>query len=180
MQETTDTLRGIVERLHGGDEAAFEELYRKLSGRVFSYLIPRVKDRSAALDLMQEIFLAIWAARTRFAYRNDASVYGFVFTIARRTLAGYYDHARRDAENAAIEQDDRYDMDVESLGDAHMIERAMHELSEDDRDVMTLRYWSGFSFGEIADLKGSKETAVRVRHHRALEKLKDILASYDA
>ena len=180
MQETTDTLRGIIERLHAGDEAAFEELYRKLSGRVFSYLIPRVKDRSAALDIMQEIFLAVWAARARFAYRNDASVYGFVFTIARRTLAGYYDSARRDKENAEIPQDDRYDMDINALGDAHMIERALGELSEDDRDVVILRYWSGFSFGEIADLKGAKETAMRVRHHRALEKLTTILKSYGA
>jgi RNA polymerase sigma factor (sigma-70 family) len=107
-------------------------------------------------------------------------VYGFVFTIARRTLAGYYDSARRDKEMAEIPQEDRYDMDIAALGDVHMIERAMAELSEDDRDVMTLRYWSGFSFAEIADLKGAKETAIRVRHHRALEKLNAILKTYGA
>ncbi len=180
MEETKETLRGIVEQLHEGSEAAFEELYRKLSGRVFSYLIPRVKDRSAALDVMQEIFLAIWSARGRFNYRNDASVYGFVFTIARRTLASYYEGAKREKETAEIPQEDRYDMDIAALGDVHMIERAMTELPNDDRDVMTLRYWSGFSFAEIADLKGSKETAVRVRHHRALEKLKTILTSYSS
>jgi DNA-directed RNA polymerase specialized sigma24 family protein len=59
MQGTTDTLRGIIEQLSEGSETAFEELYRKLSGRVFSYLIPRVKSREEALDVMQEIFLAI-------------------------------------------------------------------------------------------------------------------------
>jgi RNA polymerase sigma-70 factor (ECF subfamily) len=176
----SEAFRGIIERLRQGDEKAFEELYTRLSGRVFSYILPRVKSRDEALDVLQEVFIAIWSARLRFAYRNDASVYGFVFTIARRTLASYYGGKKRDAATLELPQEDRYDMDIDGLGDAHMIERAMADLSDDDRDVLTLRYWSGFSFDEIAQMQGKHETAMRVRHHRALARLKSILSTYGA
>lgn len=177
MQESA-RFKDVVERIGRGDEAAFQELYDAVSGRVFSYIVPRTASREEALDIMQEVFIGIWAARLRFTYRNDASVYGFVFTIARRVLAAHYGRAKRDAAIAEMPQDDRYDMDIESLGDVHMIERALTELSDDDRDVLTLRYWSGFSFDEIAQAQDKKETAVRVRHHRALGKLRTILSSY--
>ncbi|MBP9772132.1 MAG: RNA polymerase sigma factor [Candidatus Pacebacteria bacterium] len=175
---TAPVFSDVIPRIQNGDEAAFGEFYKSLSGRVFSYVVPRAGSREEALDLMQEVFLNIWSARLRFDYRNDASVYGFVFTIARRVLARHYGNRAKDKAIEAMTQDERYDMDIDSLGDVHTVERALVELSEDDRDIVTLRYWSGLSFAEIAGIQGKAETAVRVKHHRALEKLKTILKRY--
>ena len=178
MSQDKERFRDLITRVHDGDEAAFKLLYESLSGRVFSYIIPRVSNRDEALDLLQEVFLDLWSARLRFSYVNDASVWGFVFTITRRKLAEHYGKRKKDFDISELPQEDRYDMDVNSLGDIHSVERAMQELSEKDRDVLTLRYWSGLSFGEIAETNGKAETAVRVHHHRALAKLETILKKY--
>lgn len=171
-------LKTLVEEIHKGNEAAFHEFYNALSDRVFAYLIPRVHNRDEALDALQEIFLALWSARLRFLYVNDASVYGFVFTIARRTLAKHYESRRK---SKAIEErldDERYDMDIDMLGDVHTVERALPQLSEKDQHIVTLRYWNGLSFAEIAEIEQSSENAIRVRHHRALEKLRAIIETH--
>lgn len=179
MSQNTERFRTTIERLHTGDEYAFKELYENLSGRVFAYIVPRVRTREEALDVMQDVFLAIWSARMRFAYVNDASVYGFVFTIARRQLVAYYKKHKRTVDIEARAEEDRYDMDTEALGDIYTVERALPQLSENDRDIITLRYWSGLSFAEIAEMKNTNENATRVQHHRALEKLKTIIERHD-
>lgn len=189
MSQDTERFRSLVERLKSGDpryaegsgeasEVAFKELYESLSGRVFSYIIPRVGGREEALDVLQDVFLDLWSARLRFSYVNDASVWGFIFLIARRKLAEHYGKRRRDSEISELPQEDRYDMDIDALGDVHAIELGMKELSEKDRDVLTLRYWSGLSFAEIAEANGKTESTVRVHHHRALAKLETILRNH--
>jgi RNA polymerase sigma factor (sigma-70 family) len=66
-------------------------------------------------------------------------------------------------------------MDVEALGDVRELERALLALSDDDKGLLTLRYWSGMSFAEIGAMLRKEENAVRVAHHRALGKLKNAL-----
>lgn len=175
MSQDQGRFHSLIERIRTGDEIAFKELYESLSGRVFSYIIPRVSSRDEALDLLQDVFLDIWSARLRFSYVNDASVWGFVFTITRRKLAEHYGKRRKRSEISELPQEDRYDMDIDSLGDIHSVERAMQDLSEKDRDILTLRYWSGLSFAEIAEMKKKTETSVRVQHHRAIARLGSIL-----
>jgi RNA polymerase sigma factor (sigma-70 family) len=175
-----ERLRDICERFKSGNEDAFKELYDALAGRVFSYVVPRAASREDALDMLQEIFLALWSARLRFTYHNDALLYGFVFTIARRTLASHYERNRHDKAVSELPQDDRYDLDVDAIGDVRMIEEALAGLSDDDRDLITLRHWNGLSFQEIGKIKDKTETAVRVQHHRALGRLKESLPHHDS
>ncbi len=177
--ESTSRFKTIVERLRTGSDEAFRELYDALSPRVFSFLVPRAGSREDALDLLQEVFLGVWSSRLRFEYRGDASVWGFVFLIARRALIAHYKGRTKDALIEGITEDARYDMDLGAIGDAHTIERILPHLSDDDRDVITLRYWSGFSFGEIAEMLDKEESAIRVKHHRALKKLESLLHHHE-
>ncbi len=177
--ESTERFKTIVERLRTGSEDAFHELYNALSPRVFSYLMPRAGSRENALDVLQDVFLGLWSSRLRFEYRGDASVWGFVFLIARRALIAHYKGRAKDALIEGITEDARYDMDLGAIGDIHTIERVLPKLSDDDREVVTLRYWSGFSFGEIAEMLGKEESAIRVKHHRALKKLESLLPHHE-
>jgi DNA-directed RNA polymerase specialized sigma24 family protein len=47
-------------------------------------------------------------------------------------------------------------------------------LSADDKDLLAMRYWEGFSFAEIGAVLGVQEDAARVRHARALKRFKDL------
>lgn len=70
-------LVGLVARR---DQAAFAELYRRFSSMLLSFLSGLVSDRSAAEDLLQEVFLAVWKGAGRF--RRMASVKTWLFNIA--------------------------------------------------------------------------------------------------
>ena len=47
-------------------------------------------------------------------------------------------------------------------------------LSADDKDLLAMRYWEGFSFAEVGAVFGIAEEAARMRHARALKRFKDL------
>src|SRR5262245_54852041 len=53
----------LMQRVQGGDTAAFEELQRRYAGRVFGYFCRQLRDRAEAEDLTQEVFLRLFRAR---------------------------------------------------------------------------------------------------------------------
>lgn len=171
-------LEKLVTEAQAGSEQAFHELYALLVDRLFAYTVSRVRNRDEAMDIVQEIFIDIWKALPRFTYQTDGHVYGFVFLVAKRKLAKHYANRKITVPLEDVDLSDMYEFDTDSLSDAQTITKAMEHLSERDREVLTLRYWSGLSFQEIADMLEEKETTVKVRHHRALEKMSTIIRTF--
>ena len=66
------------------------------------------------------------------------------------------------------------DHDTVAVAEAARVVDSLKHLNDIDRQVIVLRYYSGLPFAEIADILGKKEDAVKVRHHRAIEKLQRI------
>lgn len=162
-----------------GDEHAFHLLYERLNDPLFKYILSRTKDRDDALDMLQEVFTDIWKSLGTFVYSSEGQFYGFVFVIVKRKLGKYYKtrHSVDELDENSLENS--YEIDVEHLDDVRTLMEAIKQLNGKYRTVIELRYWSGLTFGEIGKLIGDKETTVKVRHHRALKLLEEILQKYD-
>ena len=171
------TLQGLVEKSVGGDTGSFRALVAEVESKLFSYLRSRTSSREDALDALQDVLIDLWQSLRKFEYRSDAGFYRFVFTIAKRKLYRLY----RAPHLVSLDDiDDVADTTkVQDRGDTDALERAIHTLDSTARDIVTLKHWSGFSFGEIGALLSMKEEAVRVRHHRALAKMRTILKTHD-
>lgn len=169
------SLQGLVERSAASDAAAFRALMEALDRKLFRYLVSRTNSREEAVDTLQDTFVDMWHALPRFEYRSDESFYRFLYTIAKRRLSKVGKHRSQPLPEPDTLADESFSHEAPLKADVAL---ALRKLEETSRDIVVLRHWSGFSFGEIGAMLSMKEEAVRVRHHRALSKLRELLPLY--
>lgn len=169
-----DTLIRTIQR---GDTQAFRLLIERIEQPLFGFLVARVHDREVAKDAFQDVCVELYTSLLgRFVYHSEPQTFQFVFVIARRVLAKQYEkHARymqHKTSGTPVESDAgaQAHTTVARAGIEHAVER----LPESYRQLVELRYWSGLTLKEIAHITGSELSAVKVRHHRALQKLKEL------
>lgn len=158
----------LIEKAKAGDKIAFQGLFDMLSDRLFTYALAHTKNRDDALDLVQDTFIDLWNALKKFRYKNDESFYGFVFLILKRKLYRHYSKRVQSVEFDEKYITDNYTLEVE---DYRYLEKIMSTLPQKYQELLKLRYWSAFSFKEIAAVMNVKEGTAKVWHHRAINKL---------
>src|SRR5688572_31418665 len=143
-REPTDA--DLIERTSAGDRDAFEELYRRDTRPVLSLALRRLGDPGRAEDALQEAFAAIWRSAGSYD-RHRGQGGAWLYTIARNAII---DAARRRPE-APVEAHEEASTEA---GPADRAERAwlswrvhsaIEELPENERIVIELAYWRGFS-----------------------------------
>ena len=157
---------------------AFERLYAEHAQPLLGFLIYRTADRALAEDLLADTFERAIRARRRFD-RRKATEKTWLYSIAVNCLR---DHQRRaGAEQRALENvtagspsgaPDASD----AVADRDAVERAMHVLTDEERDAIALRYGAELTIPEIAKLAGLAETTARGRVYGAMQKLRDELS----
>ncbi len=167
IKQTTN-LKDIILRSKNGDEDAYREIFEHLHGRVFSYVLSRSSGRDDALDITQTVFVDLWKGLEKFVYATDEEFYGFVFLIAKRKLGKYYRAQRNNVEFDERYITDNYEVVVE---DYRHLMKLLDTLKPAYQELMCLRYWSGLSFAEIAEILSIREGTAKVWHHRSVKKL---------
>ncbi|NJM05760.1 sigma-70 family RNA polymerase sigma factor [Candidatus Gracilibacteria bacterium] len=176
-----DDLRDIVLRAQVGESAALSEIYRRYAGMMLRYLYARVTENELAQDLTQEVFIRVMKWIDRFEYRDEKAFRAWLYTIATNVLNNH--HRRRQLLSTPL---DTYDDDLaipSSPDDARQVcdrvalEQAMQQLTSDQQQVMTLRYFADLSNSEIAGVLRRSEGAIKAIQHRALQSLHRLLSS---
>lgn len=166
----------LIQRAAGGDRSAFELLYQRYARPVFGLALRRLGDRGRAEDAVQETFASIW--RSASSYRPDRGPGApWLYAVARNAIVDRA-RSRADLPSEIPETPD------EGAGPADQAEqswvswrvhRALEELPEREREVVTLAYWSGLSQSEVAEFLGLPLGTVKTRTRAALAHLADIL-----
>ena len=168
----------LYEAWKGGDKRAGEVLFERYFDAIYRFFESKAKGDVG--DLVQRTFLGSIEARDRF--RGASSFRTFLYAIARNELYGYYRGRRREAA---------VDFGVSSVADLapgpstfarHRSERgrllaALETLPVDLQLAIELRYWEGLSGPDLAVVLEIAEGTVRSRLRRALEALRDALAT---
>ena len=166
-------IKALVERCAKGEASGFAVLYEHLIDRIFSFVASRVNGRDDAIEVTQDSFIELHKALSKFTYKSDAEFYGFVFTIVRRQLAKYYFMDNKHKTSEINENTLRSNLpDIELT---QSVRSALETLDERTREIVVLHHWSRFTFAEIGSIINMTESAVRVRHHRALAALASVL-----
>lgn len=172
----------LLERAQQGDSAAFGILYEQYYTPVFRYVFFRVKDKDEAEDLAQTVFLKVF--RSVHRYQNvGKNPLAYFYTVARNTLIDYWRKERPvvldDPDDLIVKMDARAAehpvRQFADTGDLRAIREALHRLTQDQQDVITLRFLDDLSTKEIAELLGKTEEAVRQLQSRALRSLRRFL-----
>src|SRR5215212_6165332 len=168
----------IIARAKAGDAGAFGELYTKYAGLILRYLYARVRDQEGAQDLTQEVFVRVIKGIGGFEYRGEKSFLGWLYTIAGNVLIGQA--RRKRAISTPLDEnieliDPRGQEAVLSIFDRVALEQALAQLTEDQQQVLTLKFFVDMTNQEIATAIGRSEGAVKALQHRALQSLQQII-----
>jgi len=163
----------------GGDPRAFEVIYERHCTAVFSLAYRICGVRAAAEEAVQEAFLAIWRSGARYD-RSRGSVRTWLLAVVHNRAIDMLRcanvHGRRRAvdELAAdrLEAPERTDVEVARREEARMMRALLDELPEEQRRVIELAYFGGFTHEQIAAMLDAPLGTVKGRMRLALEKMR--------
>jgi RNA polymerase sigma-70 factor (ECF subfamily) len=176
--EDKEHLKELVARAQMGDEGAFAVLYEEYFTPLYRFLYFRVADQQEAEDLAQATFVKAWGALKRYRETANASFSSWLYAIARNTLIDHWKKKKDvsfgtdEAFNAIIDADQDPITQFRQNDTGRKVREAIQGLSEDQRDVVVMKFIQDMSNKEIAEALGKTEEAVRQLQFRALRMLR--------
>jgi RNA polymerase sigma-70 factor, ECF subfamily len=163
-----------------GDETA---LVRRFWERLRLFAFRRLADASAAEDVAQETLERVLEARRAGRVRDEEALAGFVFATARHVCLHHLRSMGREARalQRLTPADERHTTDdvlAALVSDERRaaVREALPRLSDDDRKLLQLLYFEALDPLDAAAQLGCTVGALRVRKHRALQRLAELLA----
>lgn len=171
--------QALVRRAVDGDERAFAALYDHYLDKIYRFMAYRVADDATAEDLTSEVFLRAWDNLD--GYKPGGPPFGaWLFRIARN-LAIDHARTRKDATPLEAVADMLPDADpgpAEQAAcqlEAQRLRRALNQLTDLQRDVLSLKFIQGMETREVARVLGKRPGAVRALQMRGLQALAEVL-----
>lgn len=187
-QPASDSATHLAELLAAsarGDERAFAELYDLTASRVYGMVLRIVRDRAQSAEVTQDVYLQVWRESSRFD-PAVGSAPGWLLMIAHRRAIDRVrsDHSarRRDDRYASLNTVGAYDQVAEQAHaslDAQRVHKVLSELTDVQREAVSLAYFGGYTHREVADLLHIPLGTVKTRIRDGLIRLRDALGVSD-
>ena len=145
------------------------------SDAVYHFILKNIKDTEVAQDVVQDTFVKLWVKVDTVAFEKCKS---YIFTTAYHTMI---DHIRKNKRLVTFD-------DVTELNHSHektysdvgeILNAAVSKLPTNQRTVLMLRDYEGYSYDEISEITGLNESQVKVYIYRARVFLKSYIGSIE-
>lgn len=173
----------LIRRAQRREPEAFAQLYEENFDRIYRYVLLRVRNQADAEDITQQVFLK--AIENIGSYRWRGMPFAsWLFRIAHNLVVDHWKKISREKTDAMAPED----IDEMAVGsssdpatmaelkfDIRQLSMACEQLSDGQREIISLRFAGGLSVAESAKVMGKSEGAVKVLQHAALVKLRRIM-----
>jgi RNA polymerase sigma-70 factor (ECF subfamily) len=170
----------LIRRAKDGDPTAFAQLYDEHQPAIYRYVLYRVGSDAVAEDLTSEVFVRLVESIDDFTYRGSPLL-AWLYTIARNLVN---DHHRCQGRAVVVPLDEGLqasDCDPEAAVSQTLSQErltaAIEQLTEDQREVILLKFMEGMDNATVAQVLDKSYGAVKALQHRGLASLQRILDS---
>jgi RNA polymerase sigma-70 factor (ECF subfamily) len=167
----------LVERARALDDRAWAQIYERHAEQVYSYIYYRVGDQHVAEDLAADVFVKAVSGIRGYSYRGTPLL-AWLYRIAHNVTVDYRKAAARKAQRAASEELETVEASRDALAEhderSDMLS-AIRGLTEDQQQVVILRFYKGLSNAQVARIMGKPEGAIKALQARALKSLRRMM-----
>jgi RNA polymerase sigma-70 factor (ECF subfamily) len=168
---TLEEEHSLVIAAQSGSKDALGILWDEFSPKLFGYLMNTLRNRTVAEDVFQSVWLQVSTKLSSFTFRG-ISISSWLFTIARNECRQHWRREARAAGYVSLNDSELVADSREETDNLLLVEQLLRNLSEEDRELLRLRYIADLSVGEIARVLHINPVAARVRMSRALARAK--------
>jgi RNA polymerase sigma-70 factor (ECF subfamily) len=176
----SDQIPKLIRRAKDGDPDAFAEIYDTHQPAIYRYICYRVGSDAVAEDLTSECFVRLVEHIDGFTYRGRPLL-AWLYTIARNLVN---DHHRRASRAELVDLDETLQADGEDPEhvanralDRRRLAEALDQLTDDQCQVIILRFFDGLDNRTVAQITGRSYGAVKALQHRGLASLRRVFDS---
>jgi RNA polymerase sigma-70 factor (ECF subfamily) len=167
----------IISECISGNWENFDRVYDYYLPKIYQFVYNRMRHKQTAEDLTSVIFLKV--VRNLNSYRQgDAIFAAWIYKIARNTLIDYFrSHKTTQDLETAFDLASKDDVvgAVDTVIKLEAVRSALKNLSEPQREILTMRVWEGLSHAEIAEIMEISESSSKVTFSRAVANLKQTM-----
>jgi RNA polymerase sigma-70 factor, ECF subfamily len=173
----------VMARFQDGDARAFEVIFDRHAAVAFSLAYRICGRRAIAEDVVQESFLSLWRSGARYDPTRGSVRSWILSTVHNRAIDSFRKERVTTTRNVGdeglaerIPAPQRTEAEIERRDDARQVRAALTTLPEEQRRVIELAYFGGFSHTQIAELLGLPAGTVKGRMRLGLTKMRVALA----
>lgn len=174
MAENTDEI--LMQNVKEGNISEMSVLFERYHLRIYNFFFRLTFDMDVSQDLTQNLFYRM--IKYKNSYKSDYTVKSWIFQIARNLHADYCKEEKRSGE--LFMKTDKYttepvdDTDGYHEDDYDRLEKAISDLSDEQKEIIVLSRYQGLKYEEISAITNQSVAAIKVAMYRAIRKLRGI------
>jgi len=174
-------LQELMGQVALGDQEAFAQVYDRVSGPVLGLVRGVLRDPAQSEEVAQEVLVEVWRTASRFQAARGSAM-NWVLTLAHRRAVDRVRSAQasaaREHKAALLDRTPAFDEvteQVETRLEREQVRRCMRTLSELQRESVTLAYYRGLTYREVAELLAVPLGTIKTRLRDGLIRMRDCL-----
>jgi RNA polymerase sigma-70 factor (ECF subfamily) len=174
--------QGLVNRAQQGDKEAFAQLYENHFDKIYRYVALKIGNKIEAEDVTQQVFLNALQSISSFKWKGTPFS-AWLFRIAHNQVI---DYLRKEKKRTAVPLDESLtshdnspQLVAEHKLDIEQLIAATKQLTQAQREVISLRFAGELSIAQVAKVMGKSEGAVKALQHEAIVALRKTLLAVE-
>lgn len=165
-----------MQNVKDGNLAEMSVLFERYHLRIYNFFFRLTFNMDVSQDLTQNLFYRM--IKYKHSYKSDYSVKSWIFKIARNIHVDYCNEEKRSGE--LFMKTDKYTVEPPDNADGYheddydRLEKAMSDLSDDQKELIVLSRYQGLKYEEISAITNQSVAAIKIAMYRAIRQLRGI------
>ena len=178
----------LIQQFRSGNNTAFDILLKRYQSKVFSYIMQLVKDHDLANDIFQEVFIKVVINLKKESYHHEGKLLSWILRISHNQVIDHFrksskmPYVGRSSSNPDFDIFSVLKLEDSSIEDVMINDQILkdvrlliHELPQDQKEVVKMRFFMKMSFKEIAEKSGVSINTSLGRMRYALINLRKLI-----